>query len=77
MGARRHPHECHPAPGILAWWIEERPEEAEEFFRTIPQRRVGDCEADIGRFVAMLCGPDSAYVNGQSIALDGGQAFLG
>lgn len=65
------------ASPALAGWIEERPEEAEEFFRTIPQRRVGDCEADIGRFVAMLCGPDSAYVNGQSIALDGGQAFLG
>lgn len=57
--------------------IEERPEEASEFFRTIPQRRVGDCEADIGRFVALLCGPDAGYVNGQSIALDGGQAFLG
>ncbi len=61
----------------LAWWIDNRPEEAEHFFQTIPQRRVGDCESDIGRFVAMLCGPDSAYVNGQSIGLDGGQAFLG
>lgn len=65
------------ASPALAGWIEERPEEANEFFRTIPQRRVGDCEADIGRFVALLCGPDAGYVNGQSIALDGGQAFLG
>tara|TARA_R110002110_G_scaffold43803_3_gene135694 strand:- start:5993 stop:6745 length:753 start_codon:yes stop_codon:yes gene_type:complete len=65
------------ASPALAWWIDNRPEEAEQFMQSVPQRRVGDCEADIGRFVAMLCGPDSAYVNGQSIGLDGGQAFLG
>ena len=64
------------SPG-LNWWIENNPEEAEEFIATIPQRRVGECEEDIGRFVAALCGPDSAYVNGQSIGLDGGQALLG
>ena len=40
-------------------------------------RRVGECEEDIGRFVASLCSDASAYVNGQSIALDGGQAYLG
>lgn len=64
------------SPG-LAWWMDNNPEEAQAFIATIPQRRVGDCEADIGRFVAMLCSDDSAYVNGQSIALDGGQALLG
>lgn len=64
------------SPG-MAWWIDNHPEEAEEFFATIPQRRVGECEEDIGRFVAVLCSDASGYVNGQSIALDGGQAFLG
>ena len=64
------------SPG-LEWWIENNPEEAEAFIATIPQRRIGECEEDIGRFVAVLCSPDSAYVNGQSIGLDGGQAFLG
>jgi meso-butanediol dehydrogenase/(S,S)-butanediol dehydrogenase/diacetyl reductase len=64
------------SPG-MAWWIDHNPEEAEEFFATIPQRRVGDSEADIGRAVAALCGQDCNYVNGQSIALDGGQAYLG
>ncbi|MDX1735119.1 MAG: SDR family oxidoreductase [Halioglobus sp.] len=64
------------SPG-LAWWMEEYPEEAAEFVASIPQRRVGDCEQDIGRFVALLCSDASAYVNGQSIALDGGQAYLG
>ena len=61
----------------MEWWIENRPEEAAEFVATIPQRRVGECEADIGRFVAVLCSDASGYVNGQSIALDGGQAYMG
>lgn len=64
------------SPGLVAW-IENSPDEAEEFFSTIPMRRVGECEEDIGRFVAMLCSDASAYINGQSIAIDGGQAFLG
>lgn len=68
------PHALSPG---LAWWTENNPEEAEAFVASIPQRRIGDCEADIGRHVAMLCSDYSSYVNGQSIALDGGQAFLG
>ncbi len=68
------PHASSPA---LAGWIEKNPAEAEAFFATIPMRRVGDCEADIGRFVAMLCSDSSAYINGQSIAIDGGQAHMG
>ena len=64
------------SPG-LAWWIENKPEEAAEFISSIPQRRVGEGEEDIGRFVAMLCSDSSAYVNGQTIALDGGQALIG
>ncbi len=68
------PHAMSPG---LAWWTENCPEEAAEFVQSIPMRRIGDCEQDIGRFVASLCSQDSAYVNGQSIALDGGQAYLG
>ena len=64
------------SPG-MNWWIENHPEEAEEFFSQIPMRRVGECEEDIGAFVAMLCTDACRYVNGQSIALDGGQALLG
>ncbi|MGI9287175.1 MAG: SDR family NAD(P)-dependent oxidoreductase [Pseudomonadales bacterium] len=64
------------SPG-LEWWMDNNPKEAEAFIATIPQRRVGECEADIGNFVALLCSDQSRYVNGQSIALDGGQAFLG
>jgi meso-butanediol dehydrogenase/(S,S)-butanediol dehydrogenase/diacetyl reductase len=68
------PHATSPA---LAWWTENHPEEAEEFIATIPMQRIGDCEEDIGRAVARLCTKDCRYVNGQSIALDGGQGFIG
>lgn len=68
------PHAASPG---LKWWMETNPEEAAAFVATIPQRRVGECEEDIGRFVALLCSEGSSYVNGQSIGLDGGQAYLG
>lgn len=61
----------------LQGWEAARPAEAAAYFATIPMRRVGKCEDDIGRFVATLCSEDCRYVNGQSIALDGGQAYLG
>lgn len=64
------------SPGVERW-ILNNPEEAAAFAAAIPQRRIGDCEIDIGRFVAVLCSDYSQYVNGQSIAVDGGQAFLG
>ncbi|MXX28826.1 MAG: SDR family oxidoreductase [Gammaproteobacteria bacterium] len=64
------------SPGLV-WWMENNPEEAEAFQRTIPQRRVGECEEDIGRFVVQLCSAGCRYVTGQSIAVDGGQALLG
>lgn len=65
------------ASEALQQWAEARPERAAAFFDRIPMRRVGDSELDIGRFVVALCSDDCRYVNGQSIALDGGQAFLG
>ena len=64
------------SPG-LEWWIENNPEESAAFIATIPMRRVGECEDDIGRFVATLCSDECAYINGQSIAVDGGQAYMG
>lgn len=64
------------SPG-LEWWIENNPEESAAFIASIPQQRVGECEEDIGRFVALLCSDGAAYVNGQSIAIDGGQAYMG
>jgi meso-butanediol dehydrogenase/(S,S)-butanediol dehydrogenase/diacetyl reductase len=63
------------SPG-LAGWIEANPEEAAAFIATIPMQRVGECEDDIGVFVALLCSDGSRYVNGQTIAIDGGQAYV-
>jgi len=34
-------------------------------------------EDDIGAFVAMMCRDEARYLTGQTIALDGGQAFTG
>ena len=65
------PHADSPA---LKSWIDSRPEEAEAFFQTIPLRRVGRCEEDIGEAVAALCGPEFGYLTGATIPLDGGQA---
>jgi NAD(P)-dependent dehydrogenase (short-subunit alcohol dehydrogenase family) len=68
------PHASSPA---LKKWMQKHPEEAAAFVQGIPLKRIGDCEADIGEFVAMLCGPESSYISGQSIAVDGGQAYMG
>ena len=61
------------SPGMEGW-IEHRPEEAAAFLATVPLGRVGSCEEDIGNVVAFLASDDAAYVTGQSILLDGGQA---
>ncbi|TYL49943.1 SDR family oxidoreductase [Nocardioides sp. BGMRC 2183] len=68
------PHALSPG---LKWWTETNPEEAEEFVASIPMKRIGDCEDDIGRAVVALVGPDMRYLTGATIPLDGGQAFFG
>ncbi len=65
------PHASSPG---LKWWIENNPQEAAEFVKTIPLGRIGDCEQDIGRAVAFLVGPNAGYLTGATIPLDGGQA---
>lgn len=61
----------------MAGWSKARPVEAAAFVATVPMQRVGSCEDDVGRFVATLCSDDCRYINGQSIGVDGGQAYLG
>jgi NAD(P)-dependent dehydrogenase (short-subunit alcohol dehydrogenase family) len=65
------PHAKSPS---LEWWINKNPAEAEKFFQTIPLKRIGECEEDIGRAVAALCQPELGYLTGATIPLDGGQA---
>jgi len=61
------------SPGF-ADWMESDPEGTAAFIATIPMGRVGDCEKDIGRAVAALCGPNMEYISGATIPVDGGQA---
>lgn len=61
----------------LEWWTESNPAEAAAFLETVPQRRAGDCEIDIGRAVLFLVGPDARFVSGATLPLDGGQARFG
>jgi NAD(P)-dependent dehydrogenase (short-subunit alcohol dehydrogenase family) len=68
-------HTVVPLSGLDAW-AEAYPEQAQAFFATIPLGRVGDAERDVGRVVVFLCGPDSGYMTGNTICVDGGQAFL-
>jgi NAD(P)-dependent dehydrogenase (short-subunit alcohol dehydrogenase family) len=63
------------SPG-LTWWIENNPEEAKAFFKTIPLGHVGSCEEDIGAAVVALCAPGMRYLTGATIPLDGGQAYF-
>lgn len=68
------PHARSPS---LARWIDAHPAEAQEFFKTIPLGRIGDCELDIGRAVVALIGPAMRYLTGATVPLDGGQAYFG
>jgi NAD(P)-dependent dehydrogenase (short-subunit alcohol dehydrogenase family) len=61
----------------LDGWTKNNPQEAEAFFKTVPQGRIGDCEQDIGQAVVLLLRPEARYLTGQTIALDGGQARFG
>jgi len=57
-------------------WREANPAEYERSMSSIPLRRLGDSEQEIGPVVAFLCGPSAGYITGTTIALDGGQAYL-
>ena len=39
---------------------------------SIPLRRLGDTEADIGRTAVFLASEDSDYITGQTFMVDGG-----
>ncbi len=63
------------SPAMEAWTANS-PEQAADLMRLVPLGRVGDCEVDVGRAVAFLCGPDARYITGHTLPLDGGEAFL-
>jgi NAD(P)-dependent dehydrogenase (short-subunit alcohol dehydrogenase family) len=50
----------------------ENPELAEASLRTLPLGRFGDSEDDIGRVAVFLASPDSSFMTGQTLWVDGG-----
>jgi len=58
-------------------WMAADPVGTKAFLDTVPSNHIGDPELDIGRAVVFLCGPDSRYVTGVTLPLDGGQANFG
>ena len=68
------PYAMSPALEALA---AERPDEFDQTRLQVPMQRIGDPEQDIGRAVVFLVGPDSGYITGATIPVDGGNAFLG
>jgi NAD(P)-dependent dehydrogenase (short-subunit alcohol dehydrogenase family) len=60
----------------MDWWMRENPDEANEFLKTIPLGKVGDCKDDIGEAVCHLLSDGMNYITGSTIMIDGGQAFL-
>lgn len=57
-------------------WSSNHPELAKTMTESIPLGRFGDPEKDIARAVAFLAGPDSDYVTGLTMMVDGGQTIL-
>ena len=51
------------------------PAQSEEFLRYVPMKRYGEIE-EIRPLVVYLCGPQSDYITGQTIYLDGGSSAL-
>jgi 2-hydroxycyclohexanecarboxyl-CoA dehydrogenase len=57
-------------------WRTNNPELAKIMDESIPLGHLGDPEKDIGRAVAFLAGPDSDFITGMTMMVDGGQTIL-
>jgi len=61
---------------LWEYFEQNNPDVAKVTLEQNPMRRIGDPEEDVGRVVVFLAGPDSDYVNGVNIPVDGGQTIL-
>ena len=69
---------CPVASGSesLDRWVTRDPERLAAYVANTPLRRVGDPVNDVGEGVVFLCGPQSRYVTGTTLMLDGGRSYL-
>ncbi len=69
---------CPVASGSesLDRWIDRDPDRIAAYVSNTPLRRVGDPVEDVGEGVVFLCGPQSRYVTGTTLMLDGGRSYL-
>jgi NAD(P)-dependent dehydrogenase (short-subunit alcohol dehydrogenase family) len=61
---------------ILDRIAREDPDQISAGVARTPLRRFGDPVEDVGEGVTFLCGPQSRYVTGTTLMLDGGRAYL-
>ena len=57
-------------------WREKNPELAQDLLASIPLGHMGDPELDIGRAVAFLASPESDFITGMTMMVDGGQTII-
>ena len=69
---------CPVASGSesLDRWVTRDPERLAAYVANTPLRRVGDPVDDVGEGVVFLCSPQSRYVTGTTLMLDGGRSYL-
>ena len=54
----------------------QQPEMVKHMLAAVPMLRFGDAEKDIGRVAVFLASPNSDYITGQTLMVDGGQIML-
>lgn len=60
---------------VMGEWMRRNPEVAEKHLESVALGRHGKPEADIGRVVVFLCGPDASFITGQTLWVDGGSVI--
>jgi NAD(P)-dependent dehydrogenase (short-subunit alcohol dehydrogenase family) len=57
-------------------WSSSDPERARQILGSRPLQRMGDAESDAGRVAVFLAGPDSSFITGTLVPVNGGYTYL-